>query len=158
MSYKISHRFWGLDPAFCDQLANSKLLLWLTIVWMHPNRPLCSTGPTIYSYTRPGQVSERPFVYYYRYRRIPNSFFFQILRIGGKEGVREREWSKRQKVWIRILKEFPLLPKRVIVKFIYSEKATKFCEIFTLLLTGTTVRFIWLCVWFKPEFSWTTMD
>ena len=24
------------------------------------------------------------------------------------------------------------------VKFIYSEKATKFCEIFTLLLTGTT--------------------
>ena len=26
-----------------------------------------------------------------------------------------------------------------IVKFIYSEKATKFCEIFTLLLTGTTL-------------------
>ena len=26
----------------------------------------------------------------------------------------------------------------LIVKFIYSEKATKFCEIFTLLLTGTT--------------------
>ena len=25
-----------------------------------------------------------------------------------------------------------------ILKFIYSEKATKFCEIFTLLLTGTT--------------------
>ena len=25
-----------------------------------------------------------------------------------------------------------------IVKFIYSEKATKFCEIFTLILTGTT--------------------
>ena len=25
-----------------------------------------------------------------------------------------------------------------VVKFIYSEKATKFCEIFTLLLTGTT--------------------
>ena len=24
------------------------------------------------------------------------------------------------------------------VKFIYSEKATKFCKIFTLLLTGTT--------------------
>ena len=24
------------------------------------------------------------------------------------------------------------------VKFIYSEKATKFCEIFTLLLIGTT--------------------
>ena len=24
------------------------------------------------------------------------------------------------------------------LKFIYSEKATKFCEIFTLLLTGTT--------------------
>ena len=24
------------------------------------------------------------------------------------------------------------------VKFIYSEKATKFCEIFTLLLTGTS--------------------
>ena len=26
----------------------------------------------------------------------------------------------------------------VVVKFIYSEKATKFCKIFTLLLTGTT--------------------
>ena len=26
----------------------------------------------------------------------------------------------------------------VTLKFIYSEKATKFCEIFTLLLTGTT--------------------
>ena len=26
----------------------------------------------------------------------------------------------------------------LMVKFIYSEKATKFCEIFTLLLTGTT--------------------
>ena len=25
-----------------------------------------------------------------------------------------------------------------LIKFIYSEKATKFCEIFTLLLTGTT--------------------
>ena len=25
-----------------------------------------------------------------------------------------------------------------LVKFIYSEKATKFCEIFTLLLAGTT--------------------
>ena len=25
-----------------------------------------------------------------------------------------------------------------IAKFIYSEKATKFCKIFTLLLTGTT--------------------
>jgi hypothetical protein len=27
---------------------------------------------------------------------------------------------------------------RQMLKFIYSEKATKFCEIFTLLLTGTT--------------------
>ena len=26
----------------------------------------------------------------------------------------------------------------VLVKFVYSEKATKFCEISTLLLTGTT--------------------
>ena len=28
--------------------------------------------------------------------------------------------------------------KGVVLKLIYSEKATKFCEIFTLLLTGTT--------------------
>ena len=28
--------------------------------------------------------------------------------------------------------------QKVIVKIIYSEKATKICEIFTLLLTGTT--------------------
>ena len=27
----------------------------------------------------------------------------------------------------------------IFLKFIYSEKATKFCEIFTLLLTGTTL-------------------
>ena len=31
MSYKIGHRFSGLDPAFVTKLANSKLLLWLTI-------------------------------------------------------------------------------------------------------------------------------
>ena len=28
--------------------------------------------------------------------------------------------------------------RRLDIKFIYSEKATQFCEIFTLLLTGTT--------------------
>ena len=28
--------------------------------------------------------------------------------------------------------------KSLLIKFIYSEKATKFCKIFTLLLTGTT--------------------
>ena len=27
-----------------------------------------------------------------------------------------------------------------LLKFIYSEKATKFCKIFTLLLTGTKIR------------------
>ena len=32
----------------------------------------------------------------------------------------------------------PLDLQSIQVKFIYSEKATKFCEIFTLLLTGTT--------------------
>ena len=26
----------------------------------------------------------------------------------------------------------------IVLKFIYSEQTTKFCEIFTLLLTGTT--------------------
>ena len=30
-----------------------------------------------------------------------------------------------------------------MVKFIYSEKATKFCKIFTLLLTGTTYSRVW---------------
>ena len=42
MSYKIGHRFWGLDPAFCDQLANFKLLIWLTIIeslWSLVNSP-----------------------------------------------------------------------------------------------------------------------
>ena len=28
------------------------------------------------------------------------------------------------------------MDRNILVKFIYSEKATKFCEIFTLLLTG----------------------
>ena len=31
-----------------------------------------------------------------------------------------------------------LITQWIQVKFIYSEKATKFCEISTLLLTGTT--------------------
>ena len=31
-----------------------------------------------------------------------------------------------------------MIAKNMVLKFIYSEKATKFCEIFTLLLTGTT--------------------
>ena len=31
------------------------------------------------------------------------------------------------------------------VKFIYSEKATKLCEIFTLLLTGTTLMTVYHC-------------
>ena len=35
-------------------------------------------------------------------------------------------------VWLHVDMAFPS------VKFIYSEKAIKFCEIFTLLLTGTT--------------------
>ena len=32
----------------------------------------------------------------------------------------------------------PRTEKKMMIKFIYSEKATKFCEISTLLLTGTT--------------------
>ena len=35
MSFKTGHRFWGLDPAFVTKLANSKLLLWLTIDVIH---------------------------------------------------------------------------------------------------------------------------
>ena len=34
--------------------------------------------------------------------------------------------------------EIVMWPFSIILKFIYSEKATKFYEIFTLLLTGTT--------------------
>ena len=32
-----------------------------------------------------------------------------------------------------------IFPQAYVLKFIYSEKATKFCEIFTLLLTVCTV-------------------
>ena len=42
MLYKIGHRFLGLDPAFCDQLTNFKLLIWLTIIeslWSLVNSP-----------------------------------------------------------------------------------------------------------------------
>ena len=38
-----------------------------------------------------------------------------------------------KETFLKILERYTYL-----VKFIYSEKATKFCEIFTLLLTGTT--------------------
>ena len=34
--------------------------------------------------------------------------------------------------------QFPILPAFLVLKFIYSEKATKFCKLFTLLLNGTT--------------------
>ena len=37
---------------------------------------------------------------------------------------------------IKVYKKMPLYD--FILKFIYSEKATKFCKISTLLLTGTT--------------------
>ena len=42
------------------------------------------------------------------------------------------DWSQSEK-----LSEYkpPLLPVLLTVKFIYSEKATKFCEIFPLLLS-----------------------
>ena len=39
--------------------------------------------------------------------------------------------SESFSLWLKSLKECG--------KFLYSEKATKFCEIFTLLLTGTTL-------------------
>ena len=42
---------------------------------------------------------------------------------------------------LRILRNFFFFNAQMTyVKFIYSEKATKFCEIFTLLLTGTKVK------------------
>jgi hypothetical protein len=41
-----------------------------------------------------------------------------------------------QKIQILILATFQI--QGALLKFIYSEKATKLCEIFTLLLTGTT--------------------
>ena len=40
-----------------------------------------------------------------------------------------KHWFSRQKKGVRFLVFF------VAIKFIYSEKATKFCEIFTLLLS-----------------------
>ena len=39
--------------------------------------------------------------------------------------------AQKEKIFAQIL----ILCKNSLVKFIYSEKATKFCEIFTLLLT-----------------------
>ena len=44
-------------------------------------------------------------------------------------------WKKN---WI-IIQIFNIRQSNFIIKFIYSEKATKFCEIFTLLLTVSTV-------------------
>ena len=47
------------------------------------------------------------------------------------------------------------------IKFIYSEKATKFCEIFTLILTGTTwdkskVKISQNCVAFSEYMNFTS--
>ena len=49
--------------------------------------------------------------------------------------MQEKTWYYEK--WVGRHASFP--PSRYVkLKFIYSEKATKFCEIFTLLLTGTT--------------------
>ena len=42
------------------------------------------------------------------------------------------------KIELESSKSKPYYPLINVVKFIYSEKATKFCEISTFLLTGTT--------------------
>ena len=53
--------------------------------------------------------------------------------------------------------------RRGSVKFIHSEKATKFCEIFTLLLTGTTldkskVKISQNCVAFSEYMNFTFVE
>ena len=51
-------------------------------------------------------------------------------------------WFKNKRVWAEKIgkkrKKFQKPKSCRQLKFIYSEKAIKFCEIFTLLLTGTT--------------------
>ena len=49
-----------------------------------------------------------------------------------------------------------LANRRILLKFIYSEKGTKFCEIFTLLLTVCTVVKSKLCVWQYGLWSFQT--
>ena len=79
-----------------------------------------------------------------------------IITKGGGEKAVSRHTSKGKYVWAALYfaisnivyfnltpKASPFLKKRLIttrfIKFIYSEKATKFCEIFTLFLTVYTV-------------------
>ena len=40
---------------------------------------------------------------------------------------------------MKVSKSFKICSRCLLLKFIYSEKATKFCKIFPLLLTGTTL-------------------
>ena len=48
--------------------------------------------------------------------------------------------SITMKHWRQNRRAFLKIPFSLLLKFIYSEKTTKFCEIFTLLLTGTIHR------------------
>ena len=50
-----------------------------------------------------------------------------------------KHWQKRTSITSNFIGSLLVLPKNqtTYIKFIYSEKATKFCEIFTLLLTST---------------------
>ena len=53
--------------------------------------------------------------------------------------IPERKFINSSRIGFRVIKTLWVYISACFVKFIYSEEATKFCEIFTLLLTVCTV-------------------
>ena len=66
-------------------------------------------------------------------------FFCPIFTFGGYTSEYLPNLSSKWNFKITELEIFAKESNQILVKFIYSEKATKFCEIFPLLLTVCTV-------------------
>ena len=62
---------------------------------------------------------------------------FPFHSSGSQEGRRTRNWFQQSSLPIH---EVIFFAQEILLKFIYSEKATQFCKIFLLLLTVCTIE------------------
>ena len=65
-------------------------------------------------------------------------FIFTVLKYSQAPPLCKRNRLQSNNYWFTLISHVKMHSNLMYVKFIYSEKTTKFCEISTLLLTGTT--------------------
>ena len=77
----------------------------------------------------------------FRYNNINNAASFKNFSLKNQNAVIQLRITSSKPYWTRstIMENINSLIFKLVVKFIYSEKATKLCKIFTLLLTVCTV-------------------